>query len=1057
MEPGGARRAPSLPGTDAPPRAPRRRRAGPVARLGLVRAAVVFRARPSAALFVLAAAAAVAAAVGPVYLSAADASVLVTTAAAAPDYVSGLSLVPLPGSQGNVTAELASAVAGSPAVAGQGRFFGTPIFTVDEGGMMGAYTATLVSRSGACANVTIVSGSCPASLGAVLLSTRSAAAIGVRTGEPVEMRAPGDPAPVRLTVAGTYLPGNAAAPYWWGTNEFVFNQGSGSPRSPPPPIDAVFTDEQTVLAVGGARVQFEEQLPLALTALRSGGAALLAADLARYEPLAARRWHVHASTGMTSVLAQAASDQGGMTSVVGVAALELVLLALVVLYAVADRTGEAREAELALVALRGHSARSSIGWALLEPAVLITAAMPVGLFAAWAAVALLAPHVLPGGVSAGITPLAVGAVLLTLAAAAVTLAAAIRRLLRPTLAGDLRVGLAGAGRRRVNATEGVALALAVAALVELAGGGVSGSGRTNAVAAFAPAVLAVAVGLVGRRLIPAVGALGANAVRFSKKVATLLALRHVSRRGAAWRQALELTVAVSLLTFAVAAWFVGSTDRSSQAAFVTGAEAVVTVRPVSPLALERAVRSADPSGALAMAAVRYSSSSQLLVAVDSSRLDRVVAWPSTFSSVAGARLATLLHPSAAPVIELAGRGAAVVASVPTTPADQPDLAIGIFDEQTQSSTTIALGPIVRGTRTYTAPFDALCTSGCRLTGIEAEWPSSAENGGRALAVSLSVLQVEDEDAGGHWRPLPARLGETSAWRATSASETGSGAGAAAHLQCRFVLDAGGSPSVVTPADTPALLPVIVTPQFVANDEGAVLGGDVPLQGLDAVQIVGDTVGTASVLPSVGDDAALADLSYAALFQQSAPTSTTDQVWLSTAADPALFRRLSQAGLTVTGVQLASTLAASESHSSDALGDLFFLLAGGVALLIAAGTSLVLAVTDGPRRGSWVAALLATGVPRRTVRRSLLIEQLIVLGTGTALGTIAGITAAALALPSVPVVAQLPAGPPLTYPLPFLPLVVAVVAVFAALGAAAALGARTAMRAGGPAALRTRAS
>jgi hypothetical protein len=36
-------------------------------------------------------------------------------------------------------------------------------------------------------------------------------------------------------------------------------------------------------------------------------------------------------------------------------------------------------------------------------------------------------------------------------------------------------------------------------------------------------------------------------------------------------------------------------------------------------------------------------------------------------------------------------------------------------------------------------------------------------------------------------------------------------------------------------------------------------------------------------------------------------------------------------------------------------------------------------------------------------------------------------------------------------------VVAVVAVFAALGAAAALGARTAMRAGGPAALRTRAS
>ena len=71
-----------------------------------------------------------------------------------------------------------------------------------------------------------------------------------------------------------------------------------------------------------------------------------------------------------------------------------------------------------------------------------------------------------------------------------------------------------------------------------------------------------------------------------------------------------------------------------------------------------------------------------------------------------------------------------------------------------------------------------------------------------------------------------------------------------------------------------------------------------------------------------------------------------------------------------------------------------------AVLAAGATALAVAVT-GRRRSFELAALRAVGVTRRSLLRSCVFEQLILLGTGFVLGLPTGIVAARLALPEIP--------------------------------------------------------
>jgi putative ABC transport system permease protein len=97
--------------------------------------------------------------------------------------------------------------------------------------------------------------------------------------------------------------------------------------------------------------------------------------------------------------------------------------------------------------------------------------------------------------------------------------------------------------------------------------------------------------------------------------------------------------------------------------------------------------------------------------------------------------------------------------------------------------------------------------------------------------------------------------------------------------------------------------------------------------------------------------------------------------------------------------------------------------------LAAGLTALAVAVSGRRRAFELAALAAVGVSRRSLLRSCVGEQLILLGTGFALGVPTGVVAAALTLPVIPQYADTT-----PVPLDYAPQVLPVAAFAAALAA-----------------------
>jgi ABC-type antimicrobial peptide transport system permease subunit len=88
-----------------------------------------------------------------------------------------------------------------------------------------------------------------------------------------------------------------------------------------------------------------------------------------------------------------------------------------------------------------------------------------------------------------------------------------------------------------------------------------------------------------------------------------------------------------------------------------------------------------------------------------------------------------------------------------------------------------------------------------------------------------------------------------------------------------------------------------------------------------------------------------------------------------------------------------------------------------------------------------ASLRAVGIRPRTLRRSLALEQVLVLGVGVVAGAVAGVIATAVALPSIPENFTLGPAPPLAFGLPLGAIGVIIVAVVVSLGVTVAVAAR----------------
>jgi hypothetical protein len=619
----------------------------------------------------------------------------------------------------------------------------------------------------------------------------------------------------------------------------------------------------------------------------------------------------------------------------------------------------------------------------------------------------------------------VGAALLSFVAGVVATVLGARQLiLRPG-----RGRYAVRGGTAAALVDAVAVAVAVVAFVEVAAAGVSNGSHTDPLAAFAPGLLAFGVGVVAARFVPLVARLAISPTRGSRAVGATLAVRRVARRPELSRHIVLMSLAVGLVTFAVAGWSIAGYNRFLQSGFDVGAPRVLTVQARPGIDFLAAVRRADPTGTQAMAVVIENAPDGALLAVDARRLAEVSSWPSTLSPTSIETIARRLVPATAPAVMVSGAALRVSVDVLTSAFPAPELEATVFDPGYQTPSTIDLGPLEVGRHTYEAPMAGDCENACRLVDLGITWSAPASAPQQSITVGMVLTQVADRSATGPWSAVDAGLGDPRRW------DSGSGGVTIGHSKSGLAVDASvdndGAPAAFGPADVPPTLPAVVTSP--GGSSVGLDGGVITVKAVDAV----------SALPVVGNDnsAAMVDLPLVERLQSGPMTDATLEVWLAAGAGPGVVQRLGREGVTVVGIRTVAGEVSNLSKSGVSLAYVLFLLAAIAAAVLAVGSTIFTVSVSARRRTVEIASLHAVGLSERSLRRSLTLEQLGVLGAGLIAGLTAGLIATHVALPSIPEYFTLGPGPPLAYGLPWAALAVILLAMIVSLGVTTFLAAR----------------
>ncbi len=985
-----------------------------------------------------------AAVVAPLYLRAAQDSVVRSAMAGTPPPSAGVSLGP--GLSPVDLAQMGAAEVRVVDAGGQHRWYGAPITSVLSGVDVGEYHGTIYARTAVCANLQLRSGSCDLGEGDVLLSNRTAKLLHVGLGDAVGVSTRHSAAPIPLTVVGIYAIPNLQAPYWWREGPGIFDLGTVQNHRVS--LDPFVSSPATATAVPPQDPPtVSGQVPL------FPGRIDLSNESRFLDDLAAARSDVKSSDAVVSateapqVLAQAAHDRRVMSTIVVTVAVQLLLLALWVLAGLVVRSSEARQAEIRLARLRGFPWRSVVGVIAAEPGVLCLAALPIGAFVAWAAVLVARSSLFFAGTAVrtdGWLWVSIGATLLGIMGALAVGTARVYRsstLVEVAAGGQARRHLAWRERAGVIA-DVVVLMLCGAALAELIARGAFAGGKADPLAAVGPGLVALAAAVIAAQTVAVVARLLIRATVQSRRVATFLTVRQVVRRPVLLRQGRVLVVALCLACFASASWSLARFNRARLSEFEVGAAQVVTVTLPAGQDPVETVDETDPAGRWAMASAVVATSSSTVLAVDARRLARVASWPSGISSASAREVSAMLSPHVSPQVTLTGQDLGVrvltegAAAAPG--AGDVHLDAWLYNVRDTDTSLVDLGAVRSGLSDYTAALGPDCLTVCRLTGVGlVPGPSTAAALFTSGQTTLVVTGLQVQEPAGRWEPLPADLAG-SQWSSSMAgvSVTTTAAGPRIEIGApALAAFAAGATSqsapMAGPAVVPGTLPAVVTSTLSSINGGGAAGSTVAVQGLDGATLSLRPVNTALTLPRVGTDATLVDLSLLER-AQTAPTvlNTTYQVWLGATAPHDAIVRLERAGLKVETVQRAATLQHQLDTSGPALADDFLLLATGAALLVAAISTLAALAATARQRAIELSALRVAGVSRRSARRSLFGESA-TLAVTALFGTLAGVVAAAVAIPSLPELANVPAAaPPLQYPTP--------VGLIAAVSAAAAL-------------------
>ncbi|WP_406831698.1 FtsX-like permease family protein [Pedococcus sp. KACC 23699] len=909
----------------------------------------------------------------------------------------------------------------------------------------------LLSRSDVCAHLT-VRGRCPQTPGEVLVSSKDASTWSWRLGRTFDTPVPGTGSSTspgqaqrtaRLTVVGVYAVRPNPA-YWLGTQ---LDGKSGVPTNfgsqTVPGVDDLVTTEATFdptwVHVGSTLI-----FPLRAESVTMGNLDRVTSALQpRVEGVPNGHTDVVVQSELPAFIATVEDAQGQLRVIVPLLTAQLALLGAAILVLVARAAVDQRRPEAALARLRGRSREGAGRLVITELGLTVLLGLPVGAVAAVVLSEVVRRRLLADGVPFEVSWIAIVGLLASAVVCVLAVVVAARPLQRQSISALLR-RVSPARRVGLGIVDLLAVALAGFGLVGLATRALQGP-----LALLTPTLVALAGGLVASRAaVPIARSVGRTNLRRGR-IGPALAAYGLERRPAMRTVVTVVSVAVSLTVFAANALVVADRNWVARAQLTTGAPVVLDTDSSDPTKLAGAVQGIDPSGrrVLPVAVVRQTAQgSTPTMAVIGSTFDQVAFSP------AGAELRTrLLRPPAVATVPLVGQRVTGHVTWETRSTADPLDASGTGDAATPvvvrldvTTTTgrrltrdvVDLPATGAGSKDFSTPL--LCPAGCRLDGIGVVQTDPLSKG-VVGTVTIAGLGIDDRrldvDDVTRWNPFtPLSSGTHDDLRLTfPTSDT-----------LRLAFRSSGVTVRVSYADVPAQLPGLlagpVPPGGTAKSFQAIGLNGAPMQ-VTAVQ-------RPAALPVLGTRGVMVD--YRTLARLGGPLGAggTLSVWLrEPGQEQAVRAALGRTGIGVTTAHHYDDAKARIVASGSGWGVRLALFSGAMAVVLAALVVIVIAATGWRVVARDLAALHMSGVRLGVLRRSLVREQVLVVTLGTVVGAVCGVTAAALAMPLLPLfddastpVPALQIAPSITAVLGAT-LVALVVLILAALAAALSSGSR----------------
>ncbi len=873
----------------------------------------------------------------------------------------------------------------------------------------------LLARDGLCQEVRFTSGRCPTAAQEIAVSADQARVYAMPVGATLEagefdgaVSRPEASPRTTLRVVGVYEPG----PSFFGdplTGAAATRVGYDAMLTPLATLAGEVTGPD-----GRATSWFQPQyaVDLPLVAARVGvdelgplGASVR--DMVRYPMGVARSATQQAQTvtvrsGLPAIADEVRVGSAQASVTVPLLMAQISLLIGCVLWLVLVAAADQRRGEVAVARLRGRGARGARRLLLAETLPPVVLGAPLGALLAVACCTLARHTVLTSDPPFELPLGAVVALGAALAVMAGLAALSVRRVSREPVAALLRSVPPRRAGIRLGVLEAMLVAAALAAFVALVTGSVGG-----AVGQVTPTLLALAVGVVGARVMSSALAVGGRTLLRRGRATLGAALLTSSRRTTTRWLVPVVTVALSIAVVSVDALAVGARNWTGRADAEVGAAGVLTLGSVDLPAVTTALRAIDPTGAhvtpVAVLAPTVTAGTTT-VGVVPAAFRRIALWPGVRTS--DLPWGGLTAPTVPPLVLTGTRiayhvdASALRPSPPVLRAAPTALVLGlrvVHNDGTVAPLGLGTLPAAGVQADQSATLD--CARGCRVTGIGVLTPRATASVTGTVTLSSVTVDGRAVDLGG-----------AGSWRDTTA-DGASARGGHPHGGLRLDYATNGfDGSFLAHASVPDVVPALTTQAASPSSSGATFAGSY----VDGSILLLSSLGQVAFVPGGPPSASLVNLDNLLAQGWRGHGSAVLEAYVDT-HDPAFLARLRSAlgerGIPVVATRESAAVGAAYGRSAAAWSLQLALAVGVLALLVAAVGIVVLASTSGRARGRDYAALRLVGQRPRGTALLAQLETAPVIVTSAVLGAAVGLWAAPAAVGLVPLFTS----PPPTFP------------------------------------------